>query len=151
MMKEQMNQEKKRFHVNVFIRDVSGERLWEINRPIPPVKIATNLNLISVQKPEGNVIEVPFVFAISYNPPVAQISFKGRARITGDKDELNKIHALYVEKKAPPPTVVQAISNIVFLESVLISRTLNIPPPIPLPKVPIALSGKKRREPTYRA
>jgi hypothetical protein len=149
--RRKLTQPKTKIRVNVFIKDVSAERLWEFQRPLPPVKISTNLNLISVNKAEEDRLEVPFVFAINYNPAVAQINFKGQAHVSGDKDELNKIHAAYGDKKAPPPTIVQTISNRVFLESVLISRTLNIPPPIPLPKVTPAGKQKKRTEPTYRA
>ncbi len=149
MREQRLNHPKMKIRVNVFIRDVSAERLWEIRRPLPPVKIATNLNLIGMNKSE-ELLEAPFVFTISYNPAVAQINFKGKAHITGNKEELKKIHAAYKEKKAPPPMVVQTISNVVFLESVLISRTLNIPPPIPLPKIPIS-GDKKKTELRYRA
>ncbi len=144
-----MNQPKVKAHVNVFINNVSAERFWDIRRPLPPVQIATNLNLVGVNKPREDLLEVPFVFVISYNPAVAQISVKGKAHVRGEKEELKKIYTAYREKKAPPPIIVQTISNMVFLESVLFSRTLNIPPPIPLPKVP--LGGKKKTEPTYRA
>jgi len=96
-------------------------------------------------------LEVPFVFTISYNPSVAQISVKGKAHVTAKEGELKEILASYQEKKVPSPVIVQTISNVVFLESVLISRTLNIPPPVPLPKVPLKDLGKKRAEPTYRA
>jgi hypothetical protein len=149
--RQELTQHPTKIRVNVFIKDVSAERLWEMRRPLPPVKISTNLNLISVDKTGEDALEVPFVFAISYNPAVAQINFKGQAHVSGDKEELKKIHAAYGEKKPPPPVIVQTISNVVFLESVLISRTLNIPPPIPLPKVPLASEQKKRTEPTYRA
>jgi len=139
-----------KIRVNVFINNVSAERFWDIRRPMPPVQIATNLNLVSVDKSREDSLEVPFVFVISYNPAVAQISVKGKAHVRGEKEELEKIYTAYGEKKAPPLIIVQTISNVVFLESVLLSRTLNIPPPIPLPKVP--LGGKKKRtEPTYRA
>ncbi len=137
-------------HVNVFIYDISAERLWEIEKPVPSVKVSTNLNVVGINKKRKGVLEVPFVFTINYTPPVAQISVKGRARIKGAKDELKKIHTAYTEKKPPPPIVVQSISNIVFLESVIISRTLRIPPPIPLPKIP-SVEKKKMPEPSYRA
>lgn len=137
-------------HVNVFIYDISAERLWDIEKPIPSVKVSTNLNVVGINKKRKGVLEVPFVFTINYTPPVAQISVKGRARIKGAKDELKKIHTAYTEKKPPPPIVVQSISNIVFLESVIISRTLRIPPPIPLPKIP-SVEKKKMPEPSYRA
>jgi hypothetical protein len=137
-------------HVNVFIYDISAERLWDIEKPIPQVKVSTNLNVVGINKKGKGILEVPFVFTINYAPPVAQISVKGRARIKGAKDELKRIHTAYTEKKPPPPIVVQSISNVVFLESVIISRTLRIPPPIPLPKIP-SVQKKKMPEPSYRA
>jgi hypothetical protein len=136
--------------VNVFIYDISAERLWDVEKPIPPVKVSTNLNVVGINKKPKGMLEVPFVFTISYMPAVAQISVKGRAHIKGAKDELKKIHTAYTEKKPPPPIVIQSISNIVFLESVIISRTLRIPPPIPLPKIP-SVEKKKMPEPSYRA
>jgi hypothetical protein len=138
--------------VSVFIHQVSAERLWDIEKPIPPVQVATNLNLVGVEKTRDELLEVPFVFTINYNPAVAQISFKGKAHVTGEKEELKQIHTAYTEKKPPPPIVVQSISNVAFLESILITRTLNIPPPIPLPQIPPGPDeGKKPSEPSYRA
>ena len=138
--------------VRVFINNISAERLWEIGKAIPPVKIATNVNVLGINKKQADMLEVPFVFTINYMPPVAQISVKGRAHIRGKADELKKIHNSYVEKRPPPEIVVQSISNVVFLESVIITRTLNVPPPIPLPR--ITQTTKKKEEPgelTYRA
>jgi hypothetical protein len=138
--------------VSVFIHQVSAERLWDIEKPIPPVQVATNLNLVGVEKTRDELLEVPFVFTINYNPAVAQISFKGKAHVTGEKEELNQIHTAYTEKKPPPPVIVQSISNVAFLESILITRTLNIPPPIPLPQIPSGpYEEKKPSEPSYRA
>jgi hypothetical protein len=56
--------------------------------------------------------------------------------VKGDKGEIDKVYREYEEKKPPPPMIIQSISNVVFLESVIISKTLNIPPPIPLPQIP---------------
>lgn len=122
--------------VNVSITNVSAERFWDVKRAIPPIKINTNLNLINVEKKAEDFLEVPFVLTVNYNPSIAQISLKGRAYVKGSKNEISKIYQEYKEKKPPPPMVVQSISNVVFVESVLISRTLNIPPPIPLPQIP---------------
>ena len=136
-------------NVRVLIKSVSAENFWETGKPIPNVQIATNLNVIGINKNE-NILDVPFVFTINYNPAVAQISFKGTGHVTGIEEELKQILKDHTEKKAPPPVILQSISNLVFLESIMICRTLNIPPPIPLPKIP---SGKheKRAESTYRA
>jgi len=130
--------------VNVSISNVSADRYWDIKKPIPPIQINTNLNLIGVEKKSEDSLEVPFVLTINYNPSIAQISLKGRAYVNGEKSEIEKVYKEYEEKKPPPPIIVQSISNVVFVESVLISRTLNIPPPIPLPQIPQAKPPEKK-------
>ena len=137
-------------NVHVFLKTISAENFWEIGKPIPPVKIATNLNVVGINKKTENLLEVPFVFTINYNPTVAQINFKGTSHVTGEPEELEKIVKEHKDKKAPSQIILQSISNIVFLESVILCRTLNIPPPIPLPRIG-GQPQKKRAEPTYRA
>lgn len=118
------------------ISNISAERFWDIRKPIPPIQIGTNINVVGMEKKPDGSLEVPFVLAINYNPSIAQISLKGSAYVSGDKSEIDKVLKDYEEKKPPPQLIVQSISNVVFIESVLISRTLNIPPPIPLPQIP---------------
>ena len=137
-------------NVRVFVKNISAENFWEIGKPIPPVQIATNLNVVGINKKTEDLLEVPFVFTINYTPGVAQINMKGKSHVIGSTEELEQILKEHKEKKPPPPIILQSISNIVFLESVLICRSLNIPPPIPLPKIGAA-PKKKRSEPTYRA
>ncbi|MCJ7470590.1 hypothetical protein MUO74_08920 [Candidatus Bathyarchaeota archaeon] len=91
-----------------------------------------------MEKKSEDSLEVPFILTINYNPSIAQLSMKGKAYVSGDKVELEKAYKDYEEKKPPPPVIVQSISNVVFIESVVISRALNIPPPIPLPQIPEA-------------
>jgi len=124
--------------VNVAISSISAERFWDIKKPIPPIQISTNINIVSMEKKSDGGLEVPFVLTINYNPSLAQISLKGSAYAIGDKSEIDNVVKQYEDKKPPPPIIVQSISNVVFIESVLISRTLNIPPPIPLPQIPEA-------------
>jgi hypothetical protein len=121
--------------VNVAIGNISAERFWDIKKPIPPIQIATNINMVNMEKKPDGSVEVPFVLTIIYNPSIAQISLKGTAYVLGEKAEIDKIVKDYEDKKPPPQIVAQSISNVVFIESVLISRTLNIPPPIPLPQI----------------
>jgi hypothetical protein len=130
--------------VNVSISNVSAERFLDFRTPFPPVQINTNLNLTGMEKKPDASLEVPFVLTISYSPSVAQISLRGRAYVIGEKDEIEKIYREYEEKKPPPPVIVQSVSNVVFIESVLISRTLSIPPPIPLPQIPEAKPTDKK-------
>jgi len=138
--------------VNVAITNISAERFWDIRKPIPPIQIGTNINIVGMDIKPDESLEVPFVLAINYNPSIAQISLKGSAYVSGDKNEIEKILKDHEEKKPPPPLIVQSISNVVFIESVLISRTLNIPPPIPLPQIPQSKAqGSKPKGRDYSA
>jgi hypothetical protein len=121
--------------VNVAITNISAERFWDIRKPIPPIQIGTNINIVGMEKKPDGSVDVPFVLAINYKPSIAQISLKGTAYVSGDKNEIEKVLKDHEEKKPPPPVIVQSISNVVFIESVLVSITLNIPPPIPLPQI----------------
>jgi hypothetical protein len=138
--------------VNVAIANISADRFWDIRKPIPPIQISTNVNVLGMEKKPDGSLEVPFVLTINYNPSIAQISLKGSAYVSGEKNEIDKVVKGYEEKKPPPPVIVQSISNVVFIESVLISRTLNIPPPIPLPQIPEAKApSTKSSERDYSA
>jgi hypothetical protein len=132
--------------VNVAIASISAERFWDFRKPVPPIQIGTNINMVNVDKKADGTLEVPFVLTINYNPAIAQISIKGSAYVNGDKAEIDKVVKDYDDKKPPPPVIVQSISNVVFIESVLISRTLNIPPPIPLPQIPEAKPSTTKPE-----
>jgi hypothetical protein len=137
--------------VNVAITNISAERFWDIRKPVPPIQIGTNINIVGMEKKQDGTLEVPFVLAINYNPSIAQISLKGSAYVSGDEKDIEKALKDHEEKK-PPPLIVQSISNVVFIESVLISRTLNIPPPIPLPQIPQAKApGSKPKGRDYSA
>lgn len=138
--------------VNVSITNISADRYLDLRKPLPPIQINTNLNLLGMEKKADDSLEVPFVLTINYNPSVAQLSLKGKAYVAGDKGELDKVYKDYEEKKPPPPIIVQSVSNVVFVESVVISRTLNVPPPIPLPQIPEAKpSSEKSSKVDYTA
>ena len=95
-----------------------------------------------MEKKPDESLEVPFVLSITFNPSIAQMSLKGIAYASGEKGEADKVLKDYEQKKPPAQIIIQSISNVVFIESVLISRILNIPPPIPLPQ--IAETGKQQ-------
>jgi hypothetical protein len=130
--------------VNVTISNISAERFLDFRKPFPQIHINTNLNLTNMEKEPDDSLEVPFILTISYNPSVAQINLKGTAYVVGDKSEIEKAFKDYEEKKPPPPIIIQSVSNVAFIESVLISRTLNVPPPIPLPQIPENIPVEKK-------
>ncbi len=124
--------------VNVAIDNISAQRFWDNRKPAQNIQISTNINVVSIERKAEDSLEVPFVLTITYNPSIAQMSLRGNAYVQGDKSELEKIAEDYEHKKPPAQIILQSISNVVFMESIIISRIIGIPPPIPLPVIPEA-------------
>jgi hypothetical protein len=119
-------------HVNVFVTSMSAERFWEIDRPMPPqVQIGVNINMLDIDQRSDGSLDAPFVFTVGFTPAIAQISIKGKAKISGDAEDTKKILDEHKTKKTPPVQLVQAVSNAAMADAILISRSLNVPPPLP--------------------
>jgi hypothetical protein len=111
---------------------MSAERFWEIDRPMPPqVQIGVNINMLDIDQRSDGSLDAPFIFTVNFVPSIAQISIKGKAKISGASEETQKIIEDHKAQKAPPVQLVQAVSNAAMADAILISRSLNIPPPLP--------------------
>jgi hypothetical protein len=123
---------------------MSAERLWEIDRTMPAqVQIGVNINMLDIDQKTDGSLDAPFVFTVGYTPAIAQISIKGKAKISGDADDIKKILDEHKAKKTPPVQLVQAVSNAAMADAILISRSLNVPPPLPpIPQPQTAQVGK---------
>jgi hypothetical protein len=118
--------------VSVFVTNLSGERLWDVERELPSqIQIAVNINILGVEEQTDGSLQVPFVFTVNFTPAIAQISIRGRAKFRGEKDEMRKILQEHKQQKSPPMQIVQAVSSTVIAEAILISKSLGIPPPLP--------------------
>ncbi len=118
------------FTITIQLTSINAEKLSET---LPP-KLQFNVNLAI---PSGNPFRrdnqliVPFTFTISSIPPVVQIVLKGNAVvISSDKKELENIEKDIREKKMPQP-LIQAVFTNMLAESVILSRSLGVPPPLP--------------------
>jgi hypothetical protein len=131
--------------INVFVTNISGERLWEVERELPSqIQIAVNINMLGIEEMTDGSLQAPFVFTVNFTPAIAQISIKGRARIQGEKDEMQKILQEQKEKKAPPSQIIQAVSSTAIAEAILVSKTIGVPPPLPpLPSLPTTQAPPK--------
>lgn len=122
------------FNIGISLNQISGERLMEPERGIQNLQITTNISITKLAQTD-NVLDLSFIFAVNYSPALANLTLKGSAKITGDKSDLEEIRKAFEQKKALPPMVLQTISNVAFVEGVILARSLNIPPPIPLPAI----------------
>lgn len=95
------------------------------------LQIGVNINMLDIDQRADGSLDAPFVFTVNFVPSIAQISIKGKAKINGAAEETKKIVDDYKAQKTPPVQLVQAVSNAAMADAILISRSLNIPPPLP--------------------
>ena len=130
--------------VNVFVTSISAERFWEIDRSLPTqVQISVNINMLDIDQRSDGTLDAPFVFTVNFTPSIAQISIKGKARISGEAEDTKKIVEEQKARKAPPAQLLQAVSNAAIADAILLSRSLSVPPPLPPIPQPQASSPTK--------
>jgi len=130
--------------VNVFVTNMSAERFWEIDRSLPTqIQISVNINLLDIDQRSDGTLDAPFVFTVNFTPSIAQISIKGKARISGEAEDTKKIVEEQKARKAPPAQLLQAVSNAAIADAILLSRSLSVPPPLPPIPQPQASSPTK--------
>jgi hypothetical protein len=130
--------------VAVQVTNLSGERYWAYDTPLPPqVQIAVNINIVGLDQKTESTVEAPFVFTVSYTPSIAQLSVKGKAQVTGDPSEVTQMAEEHKKNRPPPQQVIQAVSSIALAEVIIMSKSLGIPPPLP----PIGLPAEQSPAP----
>ena len=130
--------------VAVQVTNLSGERYWAYDTPLPPqVQIAVNINIVGLDQKTESTVEAPFVFTVSYTPSIAQLSVKGKAQVTGDPSEVTQMAEEHKKNRPPPQQVIQAVSSIALAEVIIMSKSLGIPPPLP----PIGLPSEQSPAP----
>ena len=139
--------------VAVQVTNLSGERYWAYDTPLPPqMQIAVNINIVGLDQKTESTVEAPFVFTVGYTPSIAQLSVKGKAQVTGDPSEVAQLTEEHKKNRPPPQTIIQAVSSIAMAEVIIMSRSLGIPPPLPpigLPAESSPTAPIQRKEPRY--
>lgn len=113
----------------------------EISEPIN-IQITTNISVIKII-PTNEGLECSFIFTANYNPAIANIIIKGVVKIAGNKEELEELKKNYERRKTMPAQIIQSIANASFIEGVILAKSLNIPPPIPLPVISQPIEEKR--------
>jgi hypothetical protein len=131
--------------VDVRITNVSGERLWDYDRPLPSrASLSIDIDIMEPTRTQGGM-EAPFMFTISYSPPLAHISVKGRVVVTGTNEEVEGMVQEHKRSRQPPAPLLQAVSTACLAEAIVLCRSLNVPPPIP-PLTPPPSQPERSRE-----
>ncbi|MET1160749.1 MAG: hypothetical protein ABWW65_07300 [Thermoprotei archaeon] len=99
----------------------------------PKIEFSINLTLPSGEPVRrGTQYHLPFIFSVSTKPPVIQIMLKGIAIVMSSGDELDKLDKDVRARKIPSP-IIQAILVNSIAESIILARSLGVPPPVPVP------------------
>jgi len=106
------------------------------------IQITTNITVVKLT-PVDDSLECNFIFSVNYSPAVASLTIKGVAKVTGEKKEIDEIRKVFEDKRMLPSPLLQTIANSSFIEGVILARSLNIPPPLPLPTIPQPSEGKE--------
>jgi len=142
--------------VTVQITNLTGERFWGYESQLPPqIQIAVNFNIVGLDLKSESTADAPFVFTVNYDPSIAQLSVKGRAQVSCEKEEISKMIDEHKQNRPPPVAIIQAVSSIAMAEAILLSKSLGIPPPLPpmgLPPQQMQAQqqqGQRKSEPRY--
>ena len=124
--------------LNFQIKNISGEKTGKTGKNI---QVNANSNIVSVKKDYdkriGDYVEVEFKYEIDYEPDIGSIKIKGSLWYASDKlDSLVSVKKENVElKKEAVTEITNSVLQDSLIEAITLSRRLQLPPPIKLPKV----------------
>ncbi len=110
------------------------------------VNISNNVSIKDVQKANLNFgptketgLNFQFTFTSKYDPGFAEMTFEGHLIWMGDEKRVKDIEKEWKKNKKVDKTIMTTVMNSILakcnIEALIMSRELNLPSPIPLPKV----------------
>ncbi len=88
-----------------------------------------------------DALRFTYEFKASYEPKIAHITFEGSVTYFDAPAAIEEIHKGWKKDKKVPPEVMTNILNSILakcnIEALLLSREVNLPPPIPMPRVKV--------------
>jgi len=96
---------------------------------------------LAVGKDNPTVLKFIFEFVSSYEPKIGKVSLGGELTFMESSDKIKEIQAKWKKEKKLPTDVMGPILNTVLAKSnilaLILSQEVNLPPPIPLPKLKV--------------
>lgn len=94
---------------------------------------------LALGKEKQNALNFTFEFTSKYEPKLGEIMLGGEVIFMADPKKAKEILDGWKKDKKVPKDVMTSILNTVLakcnIQALIISRDINLPPPIPLPKV----------------
>lgn len=100
--------------------------------------------MLGVAKQDG--IRFEFEFTSKYEPKFAEITLTGEVLFLGEESEVKKIMDEWKKTKNIPKEVKLQVLNAALtrcnIQALILSKDVNLPPPIPLPSVEATVKAK---------
>jgi len=110
---------------------------------------STDLSLGAVSQQNG--LRIDFVFQTKYEPNMGEITLEGNILFMSDEKKTKEILDNWKKTKQMPKEVMLVVLNTVLqrcnIEALVLSKELNLPPPIQLPKVTAKEAGTQMPPP----
>lgn len=112
------------------------------------VNVNNNVAIKNVEKTDlafgvakQNALKFDFEFKVIYEPNVAEMSFWGYLSYFEKPELIEEVLKAWKKDKKVPKDVMTPVLNSVLakcnMEAIVLSREVNLPPPMPMPKVEI--------------
>ncbi|MBS3114747.1 hypothetical protein J4448_06620 [Candidatus Woesearchaeota archaeon] len=93
-----------------------------------------------------NVLKFIFEFTSKYEPNIGNILFEGELLYMEDPKKVKEILSSWKKDKKIPKEIMGGLLNTILtkcnVQALILSQEINLPPPIPMPKVQIAAPDK---------
>ena len=100
----------------------------------------------SFGKDSQNVLKFVFEFTSKYEPSVGNILFEGELLYMEEPKKTKEILTSWKKDKKIPKEIMAGLLNSILtkcnVQALILSQEINLPPPIPMPKVQIAQPDK---------
>ena len=102
---------------------------------------------LSLGKEKQKVIKFKFEFTSKYEPSVGNILFEGELLYLEEQKKANEIISSWKKDKRIPKEIMAGLLNTILtkcnVQALILSQEINLPSPIPLPKVHLAEANNK--------
>ena len=94
---------------------------------------------LSLGKEKQTALKFSFEFASKYEPNLGKIALEGNLLYMADAKKAKEILASWKKDKKVPQEIMAGLLNTILtkcnIQALILSQDVNLPPPIPLPKV----------------
>ncbi len=126
------------------------------------INISNNVGIRDVKEARINLggsdtagISFEFAFKVTYEPGIGSIEFEGDVVAMEEKSKVEDILASWKDKKVVPQEMLKQVLDTVLnrcnVQAVVMSRDINLPIPIPMPKVNVKKNSAESTPQTKEA